>query len=92
MTYYIHYKWRTFTVRESPNGTLAVRFARGQPLDVSLHFDVGDVVEACTKAGKAKFVFKVRAFVPRVVYGQFTRSGYIVYDWKYDSNALQDMG
>lgn len=76
MTYYITYKNNKLTTYERPDGSWAVRCKTN-----SLLVSMGDTLLLTDKAGNAKAMIKVRAFVPHVRYGSFTRSGHVVPSW-----------
>jgi len=80
MTYYASYRDLELTCHERPDGTWSFRFVRGSTPG-ALHIRMGDTVTLTDKAGTAKLMMRVGAFVPHVQYGKFTRSGHVVPDW-----------
>lgn len=81
MTYYIRHRDQSLTAHEQPSGNMAVRLARARHAAESLHISSGEVLALSDKHGATKLLLKVRAFVPHVRYGAFTRSGHLVAEW-----------
>lgn len=82
MTYYIQYKGQSLTAHERASGELSLRFTRLRHKTESMLIQKGDVLRLTDKKGNLRVLLKVRAFVPFIRYGTFTRSGLVVEEWR----------
>ena len=81
MTYYIAYRDLKLTSFERPDGTWAVRFRPRESKRGALHIAMGDSLYLSEKSGRIKVIIRVRAYIPHVQHGRYTRSGHVVADW-----------
>jgi len=76
MTLYALHRGQPLTLFERPDDTWAARCKPGAKGAIDIR--IRDTVALTDKQGRPKAFLEVAAFVPRIQYGKYTRSGTIV--------------
>gem|GEM_PF-6817497 len=76
MPLYCQYRHLKLTLVQKTDRTWTVKLARSEK-NQALLIHIGDSLLITNKAGDVKDNLVVKAFVPRIHYGGFTRSGYV---------------